>query len=171
MPCLQAAVNRARGLSSLPARIRFNRATWPRDENALIKAEVAEFLKLHRLCLKKYEDDAVQAREHCVSPRRHSRRDADPPNLHGRQNPSMNLDAGEIDQLDATLRNRNRLQETRKWLRHDHPEIRQRMVPHTPVIRMASACRLTYTANSGLSLIPTRPFPAETQPVINRTIL
>jgi hypothetical protein len=48
----------------LPACLSIERP-GPRDENAIIKAEVVELLKLHRLCLKKYEDDASEAREHC----------------------------------------------------------------------------------------------------------
>jgi hypothetical protein len=30
------------------------------------KAELAELLKLHRMCLQKYEGDAVKARESCM---------------------------------------------------------------------------------------------------------
>jgi hypothetical protein len=51
-------------LLTLPACFSLER-TRPRDENAIIRAEAAELLKLHRLCLKKYEDDGSQAREQC----------------------------------------------------------------------------------------------------------
>jgi hypothetical protein len=54
-------------LLMLPACISFpkERSCGDRAE-AATKAELAELLKLHRICLQKYEGDAARARENCM---------------------------------------------------------------------------------------------------------